>query len=248
MAKKASKKATQKAAPKSTKKSAQKASEHAKVPAERPGQPGGRRDTNRKERIKGLTDAALKLFLERGIEAVTIEDITGGADVAKGSFYRYFADKTALVETLFLPIYDAVRTSFDESLAAIEKATTKEEGAASYDVLAAGLISIILHHGDAVLLYLQENRGAGGGARQPVVRLRALIAEKAVEHTARARAFGLLKPFAPELSTLVVIGAAENLLHAALSGNLQAEPFEVPGQLISLMMDGIRAPDGGLSA
>ncbi len=218
--------------------------ERAKVPAERPGRPGGRRDTNRKERTKALTDAALTLFLERGIEAVTIEDITDGAGVAKGSFYRYFDDKVALVESMFLPLYQAVQETFDNSLKAIDDAQNKQEVAASYQVLAAGLVIILLHQGDIVLLYLQENRGSPRGARAPVIKLSELVSEKAILHTARVREHGLLKAFSPELSTLTVIGAAEKLLYATLSGQLQAEPLEVPGQLISMMLDGLRVPDG----
>jgi AcrR family transcriptional regulator len=222
--------------------------ERAKVPAERPGRPGGRRDTNRKERTKALTDAALVLFLERGIEAVTIEDITDGAGVAKGSFYRYFDDKTALVESMFLPLFLAVQESFDNSLKAIDVAKSKEEVAASYEVLAGGLVLIILNQADTALLYLQENRGPGRGARAPVIKLANLLSEKAIEHTARVREHGLLKPFAAELSTLVVIGAAERLLYATLSGQLKSEPLEVPGQLITLILDGIRVRDGSSAA
>ena len=79
-----------------------------------------------------------------------------------------------------------------------------------------------------------------------MIKLADMLSEKAIEHTAMAQAAGLLKPFAPELSTLTVIGAAERLLYAALSGQLKTEPLEVPGQLISLVLDGIRVPEGGL--
>ncbi len=216
-------------------------------PTERPGQPGGRRDTNRKERTKGLTDAALVLFLERGIEAVTIEDITDGAGVAKGSFYRYFDDKSALVESMFQPLSLAVQESFDNSLKAVELAQSRADVAASYEVLSSGLMLMILNHADTALLYLQENRGTARGARAPVIKLANLMSAKAVEHTARVRAHGLLKPFPAELSTLAVIGAAERLLYAVLSGQLEGEPLEVPGQLIALILDGIRAPDDALS-
>lgn len=41
-----------------------------------------------------LQRAALALFLQYGIEAVTIDQIVDGARTAKGSFYRYFRDKT----------------------------------------------------------------------------------------------------------------------------------------------------------
>lgn len=40
-----------------------------------------------------LMNAAQHLFLERGVEATTIEQITSGAAVAKGTFYLYFSSK-----------------------------------------------------------------------------------------------------------------------------------------------------------
>ena len=53
------------------------------------------------KRTIDLVRAALGLFLSHGLEAVTIDDITRQAGVAKGSFYRYFEDKAALVRVLF---------------------------------------------------------------------------------------------------------------------------------------------------
>jgi AcrR family transcriptional regulator len=213
-----------------------------KVPAERPGQPGGRRDRNRKERTKALADAAVALFLERGIEAVTIEDITTRAGVAKGSFYRYFDDKTALTESLFAPLADEVVHIFDESLARIRGAKTKEEAFQSYEVIGEGLTRILLRDADMVLLYLQENKAPEEGARGPARKLARLIGEKAVEHTKLAREHGLLRPFPAEVSTMAVIGAAERLLFGILAGEQVGETWEIPGALISLMLDGIRAP------
>lgn len=213
-----------------------------KVPTERPGQPGGRRDTNRRERTKALADAALALFLERGIEAVTIEDITTKAGVAKGSFYRYFDDKTALTESLFAPLAAEVVQIFDESIARIRGAKTRDEAFHSYEVIGEGLARILLHDADMILLYLQENRAPEEGARAPARRLARLVADKAIEHTQLAREQGLLRPFPAEVSTMAVIGAAERLLFAVLAGEQVGEPWEIPGALISLMLDGIRAP------
>jgi AcrR family transcriptional regulator len=216
-----------------------------KVPAERPGQPGGRRDTNRKERTKALSDAALALFLERGIEAVTIEDITTKAGVAKGSFYRYFDDKTGLTESLFAPVAAEVLHMFDESINKIKTAKTKEEAFSSYEIIAECLGRILLSESDVVLLYLQENKAPAEGARAPARKLATLISEKAIEHTKYAREHGLLRSgIPPELSTLTVIGAAERLLFGVLAGeNVGGEVWEIPGALITLILDGIRAPE-----
>ncbi len=214
-----------------------------KVPSERPGQPGGRRDTNRRERIKALSDAALSLFLQRGIEAVTIEDITTKAGVAKGSFYRYFDDKTALVESLFAPVAEAVRAAFDESIARLREAKGRDQAFSSYEHIGEGLGRLILHHADVVQLYLQECRAPAEGARAPARRLADLVSAKAIEHTKLARAHGLLRDFPAQVSTMAVIGAVERILFSILSGEFKGEPLEVPGQLITLILDGLRAPD-----
>jgi AcrR family transcriptional regulator len=43
---------------------------------------------------------ALDLFRERGYDAATVEDITDAADVAKGTFFNYFATKEAILPAL----------------------------------------------------------------------------------------------------------------------------------------------------
>lgn len=45
------------------------------------------------ERRDDLLDAAQRLFLEQGFGPTTVEQITTGADVAKGTFYLYFKSK-----------------------------------------------------------------------------------------------------------------------------------------------------------
>jgi AcrR family transcriptional regulator len=45
-------------------------------------------------------DAARRLFLKRGVESTTIEQIASGAQVAKGTFYLYFSSKEDVLRAL----------------------------------------------------------------------------------------------------------------------------------------------------
>ncbi|OLF54584.1 TetR/AcrR family transcriptional regulator [Pseudomonas chlororaphis] len=51
-------------------------------------------------RLEELMAAAEQLFLSQGVEATTISEIVGKADVAKGTFYHYFASKAELLTAL----------------------------------------------------------------------------------------------------------------------------------------------------
>ena len=52
------------------------------------------------ERRDELMNAALRLFLKHGVGPTTIEQITSGADVAKGTFYLYFSSKEEVLAAL----------------------------------------------------------------------------------------------------------------------------------------------------
>jgi AcrR family transcriptional regulator len=57
----------------------------------------GRRDRKRLETRNVLVAVALKLFAERGFDAVTVNDIADRADVDPSTFYRHFATKEAVI-------------------------------------------------------------------------------------------------------------------------------------------------------
>ncbi|MGV8997353.1 MAG: TetR/AcrR family transcriptional regulator [Parvibaculaceae bacterium] len=51
----------------------------------------------RRERMRLiLVEAATQLFAEKGVDATTIDEIVVRAGVAKGTFYNYFIDRTAI--------------------------------------------------------------------------------------------------------------------------------------------------------
>src|ERR1700691_2285953 len=52
------------------------------------------------ERREELMNAAQRLFLKHGVGPTTIEQITTGAAVAKGTFYLYFSSKEDVLAAL----------------------------------------------------------------------------------------------------------------------------------------------------
>ncbi|MFP2924862.1 TetR/AcrR family transcriptional regulator [Pyxidicoccus sp. 3LG] len=210
----------------------------------KPGRPGGRRETHRRERTKELEDAALRLFLERGLDGVTIDDITQAAGVAKGTFYRYFDDKAALVDALLAPVRTELLAGMEACGRSLEEARDVEAMFDAYRAVAAVIASALLQYPGVVRLYLQESRGPAVGARTKVAELSRLVARHAVDITQKAHTHGLLRPIRPAVSGLAVVGAVERLLLAVLSEEDIGNPLELPDALTTLVLDGLRLPPG----
>ena len=50
----------------------------------------GIRESKKEEKKERLLKESLELFIEKGFDQTSIEDITGKAGVAKGTFYNFF--------------------------------------------------------------------------------------------------------------------------------------------------------------
>ena len=74
--------------------------------------PEGRRDRKARRTRDALADAALSLVLDRGLAAVSVEDIADRADVSRRTFSRYFPSREDAV-------LDCLRADFDRINAAL---------------------------------------------------------------------------------------------------------------------------------
>jgi AcrR family transcriptional regulator len=188
-----------------------------------------------------LCDAALGLFLRAGIEGVTIDEITRGAKMAKGSFYRYFEDKAQLVEALLTPLSDAFRSATDRAHQALADARTKRQLEEAYRELALQLGAALLPQARLVQLYLQESRAPKAGASAPVRRLADEVAARAIDLTRVAREHGLLRDLPPRVTALGVVGAVETLLYHYIQGRDIGGPRAASEALVSMILEGVQS-------
>lgn len=206
----------------------------------RPGPVGGVRDLNRQKKAQAIRDAALLLFLERGIEAVSVDDIMKAAHMAKGSFYRYYADQTGLVEDLMAPTRELMTRALETCSRELETASSPAMMVKAYTRIGDVLATLLMEQPGPVRLFLQESRAPAQGARRPIIELSALVSRYAIEITQTAQRHGILKPIPVAVSALTVVGAVERLLLAVLHEEDIGNVLEVPAALTTLILDGLR--------
>ena len=79
------------------------------------------RGNQRAERTRAaLVAAGRRLYSERAVDAVTVDDIVQAAEVGKGSFYNHFADRDALVRAVSSEIRANVEAAITRANAGVE--------------------------------------------------------------------------------------------------------------------------------
>jgi AcrR family transcriptional regulator len=103
-----------------------------------PSRPLGRRERKKAETRQRILSAAARLFTSQGFEATTIDEIAEDADVSRGTFFNYYAEKSALMAALG----DGMTETFLERIAEARQleATTTERLASLFAGSAARLL------------------------------------------------------------------------------------------------------------
>ena len=93
----------------------------------------GLRERKRLETRRRLTRAAMDLFLERGFEATTLDDIAAAADVSRRTFFHYFVSKEEVV----------FAWQDEQSAALLAAVADVEPGGSPLDVAQSAILAVI---------------------------------------------------------------------------------------------------------
>jgi AcrR family transcriptional regulator len=137
-----------------------------------------------------LKEAFFRLILEKGYDAVTIEDITGQADLGRTTFYLHYKDK----EDLLVKSFDGIAAELLSRLPPSAFNVAHPPVNTGDGVMDAILVTF-QHAAENAQLYQIILRGEG--ATRANRRIHAIIRQKAAELVSERLAQGQLRPQVP---------------------------------------------------
>jgi AcrR family transcriptional regulator len=103
-------------------------------------------------RRQQLLDAALAVFVDKGIDGATVKDITAAAGVTQGLLYHYFDSKNAIVLAILQ------ERGFLPELRRLLAAAPDRPAEVVLPELAAGFHRLLAEHGELVALFFAAGR------------------------------------------------------------------------------------------
>jgi AcrR family transcriptional regulator len=83
------------------------------------------REAKRARTRARLTEAALRLMAERGINATSVSEIAAEAELANGTFYLYFKDKSEIVAAVCQAVTLAMHNEMSSMRLSLEEASAR---------------------------------------------------------------------------------------------------------------------------
>lgn len=183
--------------------------------------PGSRAQLKRR-----MLEGALACFNEHGIEPTTIEMILVRCEASVGNLYHHFGSKEGLVAALFFCALQDQAALVDEELA---RAHTMREGVAA---LVYGYVDWVSAQPELARFMFQARSAVSKGPHAAELQQRNRQRARLVMNWfAQADRPGRIKDWPTELLPSLIIGAADNLSRAWLSGRVKATPAQYREQL-----------------
>lgn len=165
------------------------------------------------ERRDALLDAALRLFVERGVLGTGIEEVRKAAGASPSSVYHHFGGLPGLMLALLVRTFERLFAH----LATRVCATRTAEGAVR--ALVDGHLEWILAHRDeGKFMYQAMALELGPDVKEPLYREKARLLEPVVRHLMPFVASGALPRWSPLAFDVVLLGPSHEACRRFLAG------------------------------
>lgn len=190
---------------------------------------GVRRNPRAERTRAALVSAGRRLFCERPVDAVTVDDIVQAACVGKGSFYNHFADREALVRTISAEIRAAVERAIDAANAEVQDPAQRVARACCTYLRFA----------------LDEPERAGFLVRVHTghTSMDAPLNRGLVDDISRGLGLGRFRVATLESGVLYVLGVTQMALTRIVQEPSAALAVSLAQQMCAMMLSGLRVPE-----
>jgi len=177
---------------------------------------------------RALREALIALILEKGYDAITVQDITDRADLNRGTLYLHYCDKQDLLLSSSADVFD--------------------ELAAQLTPVASEYLTVDIPERNLILLYQHVAANANfyrvmlgdHGVPAFIKRLRQLIAQWSLTRLEALRALGLpLTTLRSEFTANYLSGALIGVIEWWLENNMPLTPEEMARCTLQLSISGL---------
>ncbi len=195
----------------------------------------------REERRQQILDAALGLFARQGYHATAVSDIVQAADVARGTFYLYFASKRTVLDELM----DGVVAALEQG---IRRVDVSPGAAPPMDQLLANihwLLTLPQVRPEMLQLLLWEAVGLDEELDRKLESFHRRMFELTERSLATGMALGLVRPCDARVMARCVVGSLkEVLLSLLLRQDLERTDTEaLARELLAFSAQGLLRPE-----
>lgn len=188
------------------------------------------RPNPRAERTRAaLVSAGRRLFSERPVDAVTVDDIVQAACVGKGSFYNHFADREALVRTISAEIRAGVELAIDRANADVQDPAQRVARAC------CTYLRFALDEPERAEFLVRVQTGHTS--------LDAPLNRGLVDDISRGLGLGRFRVATLESGVLYVLGVTQMALTRVVREPSPALAVSLAQQMCAMMLSGLRIPE-----
>lgn len=197
----------------------------------------GAESPKRERRRAQILEAARDVFVEKGYNASTVDDIVGRVEVARGTFYLYFADKRAVLEALvdgfFRRITDAIHSIVigDETRPPIAQLRDNLSRLCALALAEPQMMKILLYDVPGLDSELDAK------LRDFYAALRMFLEESLAE----GQRIGLVREGDRAIMVALGLGGLKEILLTAVTGGTQWSAEQLTGEIMRFFESGLLA-------